>query len=621
MSTFQYRPLSSEEIRVLKLLPGQLEDPLSCELQHVQLSSPPTYEALSYCWGDGSLTRSIISDGSEMKITETLYSALCRMRHKDRPRILWADAICINQEDKDEKTCQVGFMTVIYSHAAQVNVWLGSDDEWSKTLGKFIPQVHEARKRHLSHLNTQAVTESTALHLRKLGLPNRYDWRYLALSALVNRPWFNRVWIVQELAKSGKAEVYCGDWIVPWRSLIEAANWVDEIGIGHAVRLFANEGTPTQNQRFLQLTDSNIKKSERVSLLTLLIRHRHCLSSDPRDKIFALCELAYDSDIVELTYRKSTKEVYLDTAIGLVQRYRTLEVVTAAGLPPKSFQDGISLPTWVPDWTRNDVFISLLAKRTDGTPVYPANSAPWQVQGLDINKECGTLTVTGMLFDRVDKACSPYRARHPLSPGYQERTFWTMWSNYIDTEGCLIEWQEVFKVDSGADYIGGSGILDAFWQTMCAGSLPYKNFDEGKRAFEDWDRMPIPARILGALGLNYRTNYYKVLAIPLSVATGLVTSVWHLFRGRKPRSLLFQQMASVASGRRMVSTSTGYLALAPSATEVGDHVALIPGSGLPLFLRAGANEGRFSLVGEGYVHGIMNGEGFREECCIPLCLE
>jgi hypothetical protein len=133
--------------------------------------------------------------------------------------------------------------------------------------------------------------------------------------------------------------------------------------------------------------------------------------------------------------------------------------------------------------------------------------------------------------------------------------------------------------------------------------------------------MPVPARILGALGFNYRTNSYKALAIPLAVATSIGTAVWNLFKGRRPRSLLFQQMGVAASGRRMVTTRRGYLALTPAATDLGDRVALVPGSGLPLFLRPKVEERHFTLVGEGYVHGIMNGEVFRQESCTTLCLE
>jgi hypothetical protein len=196
--------------------PGDLQEPLKCNLQSVQLSSLLEYEALSYCWEHPSLTHTVACNGSEVRVTQSLHSAWHRLRYKDRSRILWADAICINQKEH-EKIYQLRLMNTIYSRAAQVSIWLGEDDDWSKTLGEFIPQVCEARTKYQATVNARPVMELSATELEKLGLPRRYDLRYLALSALVNRPWFDRTWIIQEVAKSSIAVVYCGDWTVPWR--------------------------------------------------------------------------------------------------------------------------------------------------------------------------------------------------------------------------------------------------------------------------------------------------------------------------------------------------------------------------------------------------------------------
>ncbi|OCL10098.1 HET-domain-containing protein, partial [Glonium stellatum] len=356
MSDFQYQALSRDgsepAIRVLELLPGEPQEGLRCKLQNVQLSPTLKYEALSYCWGKACLTHTVSCNGFKMSITPSLHSALSRLRNKDRIRILWADAICINQDDDQEKAYQVSLMATIYSHATQVNIWLGEHDAGSDTLGDFITQVYDASMEYRKATNAHSLPELSATELGRLGIPGHYDLRYLALSALVNRPWFDRVWIIQEVAKSSAAIVFCGDWAVPWPHLIEAANWIYEMGIGHAIRRFADEGTPKQNQRYLQWTESKVRSETPQSLLTLLIRHRQCLSSNPRDKIFALCGLADDADIVNVDYGKSKEEVYMDTAIALIYRHHTLEVVSAAGLPSyASVPTDSSLPSWIPDWT------------------------------------------------------------------------------------------------------------------------------------------------------------------------------------------------------------------------------------------------------------------------------
>jgi len=129
MSNFQYQALSRDglepSIRILELFPGEPQEQLRCSLRNVQLSPTLKYEALSYCWGKPSLTYTVSCNGFEMPVTLSLHSALSRLRYKDQARILWADAICINQEDKLEKAYQVRLMSTIYSHATQVNVWLG----------------------------------------------------------------------------------------------------------------------------------------------------------------------------------------------------------------------------------------------------------------------------------------------------------------------------------------------------------------------------------------------------------------------------------------------------------------------------------------------------------------
>lgn len=126
-----YRPLdlSKREFRVLHLLPAaQSGDDIHCQLQHAAFDSegtPPAYEALSYVWGDPAVTAPVMVDGIPLQVTVSLESALRRLRLADRPRVLWADAICINQQDSDEKPHQVPIMLHLYRNASMVLMWLG----------------------------------------------------------------------------------------------------------------------------------------------------------------------------------------------------------------------------------------------------------------------------------------------------------------------------------------------------------------------------------------------------------------------------------------------------------------------------------------------------------------
>lgn len=125
-SLYQYNPLPSEmSIRLLELYPGHASDNIECTLHQTGLENTPSYEALSYAWGDPTYKTSVLCDNKIIMVTENLRDALLRLRLKDRSRIIWADAICINQDDDMEKGPQVKLMATTYGNATRVCVWLG----------------------------------------------------------------------------------------------------------------------------------------------------------------------------------------------------------------------------------------------------------------------------------------------------------------------------------------------------------------------------------------------------------------------------------------------------------------------------------------------------------------
>ncbi|KIN03451.1 hypothetical protein OIDMADRAFT_117045, partial [Oidiodendron maius Zn] len=165
-----YIPLpTADSIRLLRLAPGSNDDHITCELEIFSLNKAPTYEALSYVWGNPQPAASILNRGLAQTVTPNLEKALRRLRQPDRERVIWADAICINQEDIHERECQVLLMQAIYNQASKVLVWLG-DDEFG--------QAEKA--------------------LRVINLASVEKWA--SLRWLFERPWFSRTWIIQEVA-------------------------------------------------------------------------------------------------------------------------------------------------------------------------------------------------------------------------------------------------------------------------------------------------------------------------------------------------------------------------------------------------------------------------------------
>lgn len=133
MATSTYTPFSnSHSIRILTLSPSpDRSTPLIGTLSEQDLDSgtSDTYEAISYVWGNPSRQAEISCNGLPLRITQSIHDALARVRHPDRPRRLWADQICINQDDLAERSQQVELMNLVYKNAEQVLVWLGEDDE------------------------------------------------------------------------------------------------------------------------------------------------------------------------------------------------------------------------------------------------------------------------------------------------------------------------------------------------------------------------------------------------------------------------------------------------------------------------------------------------------------
>ncbi|THV45125.1 hypothetical protein BGAL_0527g00020 [Botrytis galanthina] len=159
-----YHPLKDGEIRVLRIEPGTFDDPIHCALSPCLLDDNPTYQALSYTWGDPSIRAPIKVDGHVFMATTNLESALRYLRDTEITRVLWVDAVCINQEDIPERGMQVQQMRRIYKNAKDVLIWLGPPE---------LPTRELSDEEHL-HVETESAVSSTSNHFTALKL--LADW-------------------------------------------------------------------------------------------------------------------------------------------------------------------------------------------------------------------------------------------------------------------------------------------------------------------------------------------------------------------------------------------------------------------------------------------------------------
>ncbi|CAM6000725.1 unnamed protein product [Sphagnum balticum] len=150
---YQRIDLERKEIRLLELLPGEREDKVRVRLRHASLDAEPRYDALSYMWGDPSVTRSIqLDDSNKFQVTVNLENALRDLRLIDRSMILWVNAVCINQGDIEERNHQVQLMQAIYQGASVVRAWLDIEiDPECPAFARFARLDQESTEDELSN--------------------------------------------------------------------------------------------------------------------------------------------------------------------------------------------------------------------------------------------------------------------------------------------------------------------------------------------------------------------------------------------------------------------------------------------------------------------------------------
>jgi hypothetical protein len=158
MDPYVYAPLPSDAhyIRLMRLLPGDAADEIACDLFDYQPQGAQSvaYEALSYVWGDSALVRRITVNGCCLNITASLDIALRRLRRQNSDRLLWVDAICINQTDLTERATQVERMAVVYALAGCVLVCLGSEKDGSNSA---FEAIAEAVSENIDYCSSKAL--------------------------------------------------------------------------------------------------------------------------------------------------------------------------------------------------------------------------------------------------------------------------------------------------------------------------------------------------------------------------------------------------------------------------------------------------------------------------------
>ncbi|KAH9227949.1 hypothetical protein K456DRAFT_1765534 [Colletotrichum gloeosporioides 23] len=331
-----YQPLAEDEIRLLTVWPGSFGDAVRCSLAVTTTTRGyEEYDAISYTWAgdddiiDKSGRVSIASE--DFPVTPNCEAVLRRVRQEWTPRIVWIDAICVNQDDLHERGRQVSLMPQIYSRAREVVIYVGEATSDIPALFK--------------HL-TWAQHNTT---------PGKREEIQGALARLLSRRYFSRAWIIQEVALARQAALVCGSHTLSW-SLVHVNNLAAR---GLLTGLASEDGRIPGLQALPPVIQFKAPAFRTTGdLLRLLDLARNSRAADPRDKVFAVFGLITcpESEGFSADYTKTPAEVFTSTALWIAQRFglpallaRAVDVVRRAPVSEAVVLDS----AWIPNWTED----------------------------------------------------------------------------------------------------------------------------------------------------------------------------------------------------------------------------------------------------------------------------
>ncbi|ETS82824.1 hypothetical protein PFICI_04700 [Pestalotiopsis fici W106-1] len=352
--------LLSASIRILELLPSRDRDsPIHCKIREFALTeNRHSYDALSYVWGPPTDVRPVVLDDAILHVTVNCWSALRHLRHKYYKRMLWVDAICIDQRNTSdaiqERSKQIKLMGKVYQWAKRVIIWLGpgNDATWA-TL---------ATAQALSFLSGKRSSEATA-NVETGTLSNKY---YAELIDMMQNPWFVRVWTIQEMALARRRVVRRGDSEWSWLSFQMMQHGImTSIGLQNWEVLERSELTQLMftilPSRWLTFRmkwyhkvfdrsgpsriGRELNKGLELKVLSSLMVHKATEAIDKVYSVYRILELMYIK-IPEPDYNKSALEAYKETTRCWIRSRQDLAILLIAARPT-SHGEG---PSWVPDW-------------------------------------------------------------------------------------------------------------------------------------------------------------------------------------------------------------------------------------------------------------------------------
>ena len=331
----QYPPLSST--RSIRVLTFNDTKELTCTFREISIDSTEPgdhYAALSYSWAPEFPTSIITCNSAPVEISLNLYDAMLSLRDTQPGNNFWVDKICINQDDTDEKSQQVGLMREIYGLSKPTIIWLGTAWEATESTFDTIRPLKAALRtvRDAQYSGNYGSHGSWAALKESLNLPAPESSELQGFNTLLARDWFSRGWCFQEAILGESAIVLCGKSTASWVDLKDALSALSYFGLHQHIQ----HGWQLQHVIMMGKIADMIHRTPNPfhpqrSLIHLLHMTHMRGAANAKDKVYAYLGLVREGqdEALQPDYNKSVEQIYLETATHLLKgdlsrhRYRS----------------------------------------------------------------------------------------------------------------------------------------------------------------------------------------------------------------------------------------------------------------------------------------------------------
>lgn len=629
-----YQPLAVREIRLFELFPTTTESRLQGKLVNVHVRNLPRYVALTYSWG-GVPEQTPVSvhlatgESQVILVSGNLGAALVKLRNRlSGMKFLWIDQVCINQNDRIEKQHQIKMMRDIYTRANRVIVWLGNPTQgdnaeqamWTAAcLNQFNHKTEYTTSTVFEHLIRNVRTETHAAVSPAAYATAGWD----CLLSLWKRPWFERLWVRQEYILAKDVRFIYGSSEIPSETLIQACEVQYQAAMKFGSAIHASLKGPqdravlsilhiTQARELFDFVKLDTKKKpaeEREDMLDLLrftFFLRHDKSHDLVYATYQLSSAATHSNFWP-NYDKPIEQLWRELAAYLLNDHtKWNNEVPFHGNPDKShrvcpavilalpvIEEGNAprnTPSWVP------VFDRLKIRGTQKFDHYYFYSRKYRAGGesrfvpqIDLNGQ-GNLVLEGILLAEVASTIpgteQPRMGSIAEPRLFESDDYWT----FVHDE--VVPWYLKCR-RFAAGYTGpfheliSQGLYAYDVNVRRQRLLPKIASDKPKAFIERFRQSDL-----------LRSFSIPIDTVPVDLAPWLCKAAW--------------QYDNRDDTRILIKLSDNRFGWASNKVRAGDLVILVKGAPFPFVVTTNRMTGRFQMLGDAYIDGVMKGEAWKD---------